>query len=301
MATKSEPSKADPVAAVAPPVAAAVALKLPPYWPNDPVIWFAQVEAQFLTRNIQAEITKYSYVVGSLQPTIAQEVRDLLINPPVTHPYTKLKEELIKRTSESEQKRLQKLLTTEELGDKKPSQLLRKMEQLLGNRTLEPSILKQLFMQRLPTNVQLILASTSDVDITQLAKLADKIVEVSPPAQAIQACAMAPAPTPPLLAAVKPPVTSDIQRLQAQVEKLTAQMEMMVRQNHYRHSRSHSRDSSQYRHRGDRSPSTSGDNNSDFCWYHWKYGDKARNCKEGCTYTRKHSTPPAQGNSKAGE
>ena len=125
----------------------------------------------------------------------------MLINTPADQPYTKLKEELIKRTSESEQKRLQKLLTTEELGDKKPSQLLRKMEQLLGDRTLEPSILKQLFMQRLPTNVQLILASTSDVDITQLAKLADKIVEVSPPASAMQACATVPAPALPLLAA----------------------------------------------------------------------------------------------------
>ena len=255
METEPVPSTSNPVAAVVPPapVAAAVALKLPSYWPNDPVIWLAQVEAQFLTRNITTEITKYSYVVGPLQPQIAQEVRDLLINPPATHPYTKLKEELIKRTSESEQKHLQKLLATEEQGDKKPSQLLRKMEQLLGARTLEPSILKQLFMQRLPTNVQLILASTScDVDITQLAKLADKIVKVAPPAPSIQACAMVPAPAPSLVAAVKSPVASDLQRLQAQVEKLTTQMEMLVRQNHYRDSRSQSRDSSQ--HRRHRSP-----------------------------------------------
>ena len=256
MTTKSELSTPDHATA---PVSA-VSVKLPLYWPNDPVIWFAQVEAQFFTRGITSELTKYSYVIASLQPSIAQEVRDFFINTPADQPYTKLKEELIKRTSESEQKRLQKLLTTEELGDKKPSQLLRKMEPLLGDRTLEPSILKQLFMQRLPTNDQLILASTSDVDITQLAKLADKIVEVSPHASAIQACATVPAPALPLLAAVKPSVPSELQLLRAQVEKLTAQMEMMVRQNHYRHSRSSSRDSSQYRHINDRSPSTAGDN-----------------------------------------
>ena len=57
--------------------------------------------------------TKYSYIVGSLQPIYAQEVRDLLINPPATNPYDVLKAELIKRTSASEQKRLHQLLVAE--------------------------------------------------------------------------------------------------------------------------------------------------------------------------------------------
>ena len=56
------------------------------------------------------------------------------------------------------------------------------MQQLLGEKQLEPSILKQLFVQRLPMNVQLILASTSDtMSINDLAALADKIVEVASP------------------------------------------------------------------------------------------------------------------------
>ncbi|XP_038062312.1 uncharacterized protein LOC119732778 [Patiria miniata] len=169
------------------------------------------------------------------------------------------------------------------------------MEQLLGNNTLEPAILKQLFMQRLPTNIQLILASTSDVDIAQLAKLADKIVEVSP--SPAQACAAVPAPA--LVAAVKPSAASELQLLQAQVEKLTAQMELLVRQNQYQHGRSRSRSRDQSQHRRDRSSSASGDNPTDSCWYHWKYGDKARNCKEACNYTRNHSSNTAQGNQQA--
>ncbi|XP_063963282.1 uncharacterized protein LOC135156084 [Lytechinus pictus] len=140
----------------------AVALKLPPFWRNDPEVWFAQAEAQFATRNIVVESTKYSYVIATLPPEVAQDIRDVLINPPVSEPYTTLKKKIIARTTESEQRRVQMLLTEEELGDRKPSQLLRRMEQLVGDQKLERGILRQLFLQRLPHNVRLILASTSE-------------------------------------------------------------------------------------------------------------------------------------------
>ena len=171
----------DNMSASTAPNVAAVSLKLPPYWPNDPAVWFAQVEAQFTTRGITVEDTKFAYVVSALQPEIAQEVRDILMNPPHDSPYTHLKAELIRRTSASEQKRLQQLLTQEELGDRKPSQLLRRMEQLLGSDHLEESIFKQLCLQRLPHHVQTILASNRDqMKMAQLADLADKIIEVGP-------------------------------------------------------------------------------------------------------------------------
>ena len=120
-------------------VAAAVSIKLPPYWPDDPVIWFAQVEAQFSTRGISSEQTMYHYVVSSLQPEYASAVRELLVTPPIINPYQVLKTELMKRTTASEQKRLHQLLTAEELGDRTPTQLLRRMEQLLGGKQLEIS------------------------------------------------------------------------------------------------------------------------------------------------------------------
>ena len=162
----------------------AVQIKLPPFWPADPQIWFAQVEARFTTRGITAQKTKFEYVVASLAPEFATEVLDLILQPPDTNPYDNLKEQLVKRTAALDQRRFQQLFNAEELGDRKPSQLLRRMQQLLGDKanTTDGAFMCELFLQRLPPNVRMVLASTPDTgNITELAQLVDKVMEVAAP------------------------------------------------------------------------------------------------------------------------
>ena len=165
-------------------VVSAVSLQLPTFWPADPELWFAQVDAQFRTKRITSQVTKFQHVIASLSPQYAADVRDLILKPPDANPYDRLKDELIKCTTASEQRCLQLLFNTEELGDRTPSQLLRRMQQLLGDKaaTEDHTFLRQLFLQRLPPNVRMVLASTKDVEeLESLASLTDKVVEVATP------------------------------------------------------------------------------------------------------------------------
>jgi hypothetical protein len=254
--------------------AVSVNLKLPPFWPADPELWFAQVEAQFACRRITSQKSKFDHVVGSLSPEFAVEVRDLLLKPPTDSPYTALKEQLTKRTTASEQRKLQQLFTGEELGDRKPTQLLRRMQQLLGDRPglVDGSFLQELFLQRLPPSVRMVLASTpSATTLENLAEMADKIMEVATPASASTGPALTVA-----AATVPPNLSTEVEHLRADVARLEKLIRKMGR------ARSSSRPSThQSRHSPTPTPPTPTDT---LCWYHKKFGDQARGCRPPCSW-----------------
>ena len=101
-------------------------------WPE---LWFAQVEAQSVCRKITCQRSRFNHIVSHSLLNNAAEVKDLLIKPPADSPYTTLMMQLTKCTTASEQRKLHLLFTFEELGDRKPTQLLRRMQQLLGDHT----------------------------------------------------------------------------------------------------------------------------------------------------------------------
>ena len=140
------------------------------------------------TRHITAQHTKFDHIITSFSLEFATEVRDLIIRPPVDAPYDSLREQLIKRTTASEQRKLQQLFSAEELGDRKPSQLLRRLQQLMGERAsaTDNTFLRELFLKRLPGNVRMILVSTaSSSNMDELADLADKIMGVVVPSVSV--------------------------------------------------------------------------------------------------------------------
>ncbi|GFO26708.1 retrovirus-related pol polyprotein from transposon opus [Plakobranchus ocellatus] len=108
----------------------AVSLKLPEFWTTSPEVWFARVEAQFGTKNISTDQTKYDYVVSALDVKTAEEVQDVLVNPPDANKYSVLKRTLLKAFGKSQAQRDNELLNLNGLGDRKPTALLRKINAL---------------------------------------------------------------------------------------------------------------------------------------------------------------------------
>ncbi|GFT21973.1 retrovirus-related Pol polyprotein from transposon 297-like Protein [Nephila pilipes] len=76
----------------------------------------------------------------------------------------------------SENLQIRKVLSELQLGDDKPSHLLRKMKELAGT-AINDDFLRNLWLQRLPAEIQTILSVSSE-KLENLAKLADKIAEV---------------------------------------------------------------------------------------------------------------------------
>lgn len=258
-----------------------IGIKVPPFWNDCPEIWFAQIEAQFSVGKITSDNARFNTIVASIESQVLCQVSDAVLNPPATDKYKNLKEAIISRYSDSAQSKMQKLLSEMSLGDQKPSQLLTEMRRL-GGTTVTDEFMKTLWLSNLPQQTKAIL-STNDVGLTQLAVLADKIMEVSQGAgmnvHSIDR------------ATEKPGSSSS---LEMKIESLTRAVERLTESSRLSRpsssSSSNSRSRSAHRntaftHSRNGTPvNTQRDREYDLCWYHFKFGSAATKCKEPCKF-----------------
>jgi hypothetical protein len=255
-----------------------VGVRIPPFWPQEPAVWFAQVEGQFTLSNITSDVTKFYYVLSQLDHQYAAEIKDIIIAPPATNKYEKLKSELIKRLSASREKELKSLLIHEELGDRKPSQFLRHLQHKAGPSVPE-DFLKSIWTNRLPLNIQSVIASQPTSSIEQLADLADRVWDISPGSPQVASASTSSA---------MDVMANQIAALTRQMEVLMTEVRSRSRSNH-RRSGKQGRDRSSSRQRTHGHGSSSSRSQSSYrkypvCWYHSKFQDQATKCIKPCDF-----------------
>lgn len=62
-----------------------------------------QFEAIFTAQNITSQRARFAHVIRALQPSVVDEVADLLENVPHTEPYSRIKGAILKRTGKSDE------------------------------------------------------------------------------------------------------------------------------------------------------------------------------------------------------
>uniref|UniRef100_A0A6P7GMP4 Uncharacterized protein LOC114339962 n=1 Tax=Diabrotica virgifera virgifera TaxID=50390 RepID=A0A6P7GMP4_DIAVI len=212
-----------------------ISVKIPPFWSNDP---------------------------ENLVPaTYISEVRDIIVSPPATERYVKLKSELIKRLSASQQQKIKRLLEHEELGDRRPSQFLRHLQSLAGT-TVPNNIVRSLWLGRLSSSTQAILATQAKASLDAVAELADTISEAVAPRVHISEVSNA--------------RETELAEMKIQLASLS---QAQAQTNTYRRNRSNSRGRHYPRDR-----SYSRERNSDICWYHYRFGEQAQKCSPPCKH-----------------
>ena len=153
----------------------AVAVKLPPFWPDNIDAWFSQVESQFRIKGVTTQQTKFDYVVQAMSQSEVVKVLDLVRNLPNTNPYSTLKDNLTSLFAMTEYARYEAFINLPMSGDMLPTTLMSKMLALLPEDHKPCWFLRSAFLHRLPADIRCHLVDEVTEDPLKLALRADRL------------------------------------------------------------------------------------------------------------------------------
>jgi hypothetical protein len=121
-----------------------VAFKIHNFWPHDPNTWSRQLESNFRICNISVSSTKYDHLLTALPTEVCSNINDSL-----------------------------KLLKFPEIGDMKPTELMRHMKALLPTDDRPGTYFTASFLLRLPSDMRDHLIAKDFKDCTKMVEYAD--------------------------------------------------------------------------------------------------------------------------------
>ncbi|VDP89352.1 unnamed protein product, partial [Schistosoma mattheei] len=102
----------------------------------------------------------------------------------VSEPYETLKRSIPKRGDLTDRQRLDQLFNNIDLQHGSATDMLQRIREVIGPRTFDEGLFKQLFLSKLPQQVQAVLVSLQNNALDELAASADRILETTKPSTA---------------------------------------------------------------------------------------------------------------------
>ncbi|VDO50255.1 unnamed protein product [Schistosoma margrebowiei] len=97
----------------------------------------------------------------------------------VSEPYEILKRSILKRGDLTDRQSLDQLFNNIDLQHGSATDMLRRMREVVGLRTFDERLFKQLLLFKFPQQVQAVLVSFRNNDLDELAASADRILEIT--------------------------------------------------------------------------------------------------------------------------
>ncbi|KAI5652170.1 hypothetical protein NE865_00508 [Phthorimaea operculella] len=259
-----------------------VSSRIPEFWTDQPDLWFVQFEATVAPQKASDE-SKYQLCIAKLGKQVVMQVADLLKNPPEEKKYDTLKTRLLGTYEESESRRIQKLIGEMQLGDQKPSQLLRQMQALAGDRINSQTLLV-MWQNHLPAAVRSVLAATAIEDAEKLSAVADKIQETSRPLEVAE------------VSGGRSPVDSTLAETVAQLSLEVAELRRSRQPGRFKQIQKGSKKfrrgnsaSSRFRAQStSRRRSSSTSREPGLCYFHDRFRARAYKCRAPCTWSTRN-------------
>ena len=197
-----------------------IKLEVPTFTPKKVKAWFVLLETFFTLANVVADCIKWAYVVTSLDEQYIAVIEPLILNPPEEDRYGAAKALLFKFEDDENERKLEETLRTEEIGDRTPSQFLRRLREIAPEATI--ATIREIWLSSFPECFgKLLLNICSNIeDYERLGQTADHVMQFSHEMEK---------------AAEKPSRTGDqeaVEELKKKVESLTNELsttEMMLR------------------------------------------------------------------------
>lgn len=248
--------------------------------------YFASMEYWFLASGVTNDARKFHTIMAQVPPSKLPELRVILEKLPDDKQYDYIKNKLTEHFAESQQRRLQRLLSDLPLGDMRPSLLFHQMVRLAGS-TVSEQVIRDLWATRLPAHAQAAVVASSG-SIEEVLRIADAIVE-SMDLRTVRAIDQ-PANRAEIDSENSSTTHRSICALREEIAVLTRRFSQAwpQQQRRERPSRSGSREPNNNRYRSN-TPARKVHDEDNECWYHEKYGSRARLCRSPCRFKRIHN------------